>query len=73
MIVIQGAARLLIQTMTKEEFRQIRKQMKMTQAQLAEEMGYSASERISEKETGIRSITARDVIMLKQLMKSKES
>jgi transcriptional regulator with XRE-family HTH domain len=55
-------------TMSKEEFRSIRKQLDLTQTELAEKMGYSAKTRISEKENGKRSITPRDEQTLKLLL-----
>ncbi|MDY6868555.1 MAG: helix-turn-helix transcriptional regulator [Chloroflexota bacterium] len=55
-------------TISKEEFRSIRKQLDLTQKELAEKMGYSAKTRISEKENGKRSITTRDEQTLKLLL-----
>lgn len=55
-------------TISKEKFRSIRKQLDLTQKELAEKMGYSAKTRISEKENGKRSITKRDEQTLKLLL-----
>ena len=53
--------------MKSKELKEIRKQLGLTQAELAEKMGYRRLETISEKEAGNRSISKQDEIILMHL------
>lgn len=53
--------------MTKEQFKQRRLELGLTQKQMAEKLGYSSNKRIYEKEKGDRGITKQDEIILSTL------
>jgi transcriptional regulator with XRE-family HTH domain len=54
--------------MTPDDLATIRKRLGMTQAQLAEAIGLSGGERISEYETGRRAISKRSAALIQGLL-----
>lgn len=59
--------------MTKEEFKQARKNLGLSQIKMAEKLGYSRVMTISDKENGKRSVTRQDEIILNYLKNNKEN
>ena len=53
--------------MTKEQFRQMREELGLTQVSMAEQMGYNRSDVISNKENGHRGITRQDILIIEKL------
>lgn len=58
--------------MSREEFKELRKRLGMTQADLAEALGYGARTRISELESGARAITPQTAAAMRNLVALRE-
>lgn len=58
--------------MTPKELKEIRTRLGLTQAEMAEKLGYSRPGTVNDKEAGRRGITAQDEIILEILKKNQD-